>query len=398
MQEKVQSGQRWKPPSAAAHNATAEATEFYHRHMRLGVPGNFAPGRQSTTVLVRNDSGADITDRFPVLGLDDVVITPTANEGEFLRGPLFSAKKVAIETHYHKTCIAQQPLRDGEIGPAVIDGVTHCKIDVQHADDRWAGPIDDDTGNLISGYGSARILYKESGTGDKWAVVQLGAHAPQRWVPFENGNGAEIPAYGLVLLAEPTDTASGVLKSTASGNAYTRPFAANGPVAVAAGAYGLCTLDFPAWLQYNATGTPDALDIFGSVAGSSVVSCLTTNTTNHNLTPGGFVLLGPNRTTPARGLMQYDQRFLTPEWVRFTLAEDLTTAMQSASANDFNTWGTSAALGNGSLTVWNIPDEENSGSFIFSGTEGATGLAVAQRSASQTLYWIVWIKCAESCG
>jgi hypothetical protein len=56
--------------------------------------------------------------------------------------------------------------------------VSIVQIDVQGSGDTYASPIASDAAKLKSGTsGSARILYKEAGTGIKWAVVQFPASA-----------------------------------------------------------------------------------------------------------------------------------------------------------------------------------------------------------------------------
>ena len=73
------------------------------------------------------------------------------------------------------------------------------EIDVQDEEDEYADVADAEAGRLKSGLrGAAQILWKESGTGEKWAVVRVGpsppfdvilvAHAAEQfaWVEEEN--------------------------------------------------------------------------------------------------------------------------------------------------------------------------------------------------------------------
>jgi hypothetical protein len=67
------------------------------------------------------------------------------------------------------------PLANGQIGPAVIDGVVQCRINVKRESDPCAELKAGDATCLQSGRdGSALILWKESGTGTKLAVVRIG--------------------------------------------------------------------------------------------------------------------------------------------------------------------------------------------------------------------------------
>ena len=66
----------------------------------------------------------------------------------------------------------------GEIGRACISGVCPVRVDVNDEDDQFADVKDGEATMLESApTGSARIIWKESGTGTKWAVVRLGGGA-----------------------------------------------------------------------------------------------------------------------------------------------------------------------------------------------------------------------------
>lgn len=131
-------------------------------------------GRANTdgTVLIRNDSGGD-EDRFHVLGLGDVIITPTDNEGSFTAGPVFSGVTPTAE-HAGTFAVLMEPLKSGVIGRARVSGHCVARVDVQDADDDRCGAVVG-SGVLESNTdGAAQILWKEAGTGEKWAVVRFG--------------------------------------------------------------------------------------------------------------------------------------------------------------------------------------------------------------------------------
>ncbi|MEQ8789451.1 MAG: hypothetical protein RIC55_24365 [Pirellulaceae bacterium] len=395
---KVAPGQKFQP-SASEWNAMVDAARdrLERRFARPSAPTAYESG-QATVVRVRNDTEEEL-DRFAVVGLDEMLIQHDDNFPAFASQPTFTAVKPQIEQHHQRFAVIQQPLRKGQVGPAVIHSLTVCKVDVQHTADAFCAPVDEQTTSLVSGAGTCRILSKLTSTGEQWAYVQLGAHSPQQWLPFENGSGAAIPAYGLVLLQDPTD---GVLKARtySESGPYRNPFAVNGPVAVANGSHGLCTMDFPAWIAYEAAAAVEFGDTFGFEQGNGKLQCIDTGDADFSTTVGGFRLVGPRRTNPDRGLMVWDQRFLTREIIRFTLSESLTTADSTASATVRFIHGTVGAMGNGSLLVYNqLDDSDESGStYIFSGSAGDTGLAYADRQGGVTLYYILWVECAETCG
>ena len=88
------------------------------------------------------------------------------------------------EDHVGKFAILLEPIADGKIGVGCLGGVCPVKIDVEDEDHGYADIADAEAGNLKScDCGAAQILWKEDGTGTKWAVVRLGVPpAPFRYV------------------------------------------------------------------------------------------------------------------------------------------------------------------------------------------------------------------------
>ena len=85
------------------------------------------------------------------------------------------------DTHSGNFVILQEPLKDGDIGSGLISGVCPVSIDVSNSTHKFADVAEGQTANLKSGpFGAAQILWKESGTGLKWAVVQMGLPAGYR--------------------------------------------------------------------------------------------------------------------------------------------------------------------------------------------------------------------------
>jgi hypothetical protein len=115
-----------------------------------------------TRILVRNDTGGDV-DRFGVVKIGDVLITPDLNEDEYANRRAFVGESPAAGAAF---AVTQQPIPAGECGWAVVLGVTTCTLNVADAADTHAGPAAGDVADLATGAtGPARILYKESGTG-----------------------------------------------------------------------------------------------------------------------------------------------------------------------------------------------------------------------------------------
>ena len=140
-------------------------------------------GGASGAVLIRNDSGAD-QEQNAVLGIDGIVFSPTDNEGEFRQRPTLVGTAPAVDYRGSFVVLAE-PIAAGAIGRAWVRGVCAVRIDVTDADHGCADVKDGDSSQLESAEtGAAQILYRESGTGTKWAVVRLGNAPPRGDTPY----------------------------------------------------------------------------------------------------------------------------------------------------------------------------------------------------------------------
>lgn len=178
--KKVRAGQPLHPPAATWNTFIDAARDFLNRSQGIArSPVARAPA-DTGLVLVRNDSGATVN-RFGILGVDSIVISPTANLDEFKNHPVLSVVAPVVPDHSENFVILTEPLAhqaaaaDRTIGSAVIDGLAVVQVDVQNADHEFAVLVNAQSTKLKSAVsGPAQIIYKESGTGDKWAVVRLG--------------------------------------------------------------------------------------------------------------------------------------------------------------------------------------------------------------------------------
>lgn len=129
--------------------------------------------RHTGIVVIKNNSGADV-ERFGVLGVDRALFTPTENLDSFQNHVLLSGIRPAASVHAGKFVIALEPIKSGKIGPAYIDGVCPARITFA-GEEPFADVKDNDLASLQAATtGSARVLWKEPGTGVKWAIVLLG--------------------------------------------------------------------------------------------------------------------------------------------------------------------------------------------------------------------------------
>jgi len=172
--KKVQSGSPLVIPAQTFNAFIDAARDFQERQLgqsRTGVPDSIGD-----LVLIKNASGAD-RDRFNILGIDGIVISPTDNLSEFQNRPALSCV-APTEDHADKFVILAEPVKDGCIGRAWATGTCVCRVYVHKEEHTCAYANVGIIGRLkSSSTGSARILWKESGTGLKWAVVRLGNYS-----------------------------------------------------------------------------------------------------------------------------------------------------------------------------------------------------------------------------
>jgi len=169
---KVRSGDPLAIP-ANTFNAFIDAAIAHRQQQNVGG-GRQSAYRQASIVLVRNDSGTDVG-QFGVLGISGVVFDPaTALEGFQGRVALSGVTPVA-GTHEARFVIAAEPIKSGDIGTAYIAGARQVQVSVADANHRFAEIVGGDAAKLASGVaGTAHIIWKEAGTGTKWAIVRFG--------------------------------------------------------------------------------------------------------------------------------------------------------------------------------------------------------------------------------
>jgi len=159
---------------ARAYNAFIDAARD-HQARQQNVDG--APAaelRPGGIVPVKNASGAD-RERFDIVGIDAPIFTPGDNEDSFKNHVALKGILPTEADHAGRFAILLEPLRTGAIGLACVQGICPVKVSVDDEDHACADVNDGQAGSLKSGLGGAAfILWKESGTGEKWAVVKLG--------------------------------------------------------------------------------------------------------------------------------------------------------------------------------------------------------------------------------
>jgi len=113
--------------------------------------------------------------QFAVIALGELIIKPEDNEQEFRANlPIFEAELISEENKDRPIVILQKPLKENHCGTAMLSGITPAKINVESEEHEFA-ELDVENGLKSSEPGSIRVLWKEPETGEKWAIIQIGA-------------------------------------------------------------------------------------------------------------------------------------------------------------------------------------------------------------------------------
>lgn len=124
--------------------------------------------------FVRNDSGSARA-RYDILALSGVVFTPTDNLEAFKAQPLFTGI-VPTLAYVSKFGILIDPVGTAsatKYGRVAVAGTWVVKLQVDHEQHQYCDVAASSVRLTSNWYGSAKIHYKPTGTGEKWAIVRL---------------------------------------------------------------------------------------------------------------------------------------------------------------------------------------------------------------------------------
>lgn len=230
--QKVRPGDPLKIP-AELYNAMIDAVAAVREMRRTG--GNAISGQSSNPFIVhvRNDTGNEV-EQFGIIGIGAPIVTKDDNETEFRNNPKhFSGELPDLEDHAGRWAVVLQHLTEDYTGAAVIGGITPVKVDVVSEAHAFADLKDGDVEKLESAdAGPARILWKETGTGTKWALIKFPEGAAS--LPFD-------PLFAIMSSPQGQDCLFGFLGSDSSriGSLGNLTFAEAGSPLNSANAYDL---------------------------------------------------------------------------------------------------------------------------------------------------------------
>lgn len=130
-------------------------------------------------IIVQNDTGNDRS-RYEVCGVGDPLVDgwDDKDKPEFPQPCSFKVVVPHTPTHVGKFVVLLEDIKSGERGRAAILDVVKVKTYAASSADESLKFADIDDGTMshlkLAPSGSAQVLYRESGTGEKWAIVRLG--------------------------------------------------------------------------------------------------------------------------------------------------------------------------------------------------------------------------------
>ena len=161
---------------AQAYNLFVDAAlDFRSRQHDVETPPT-GGRRASDTIKIKNNSGIDVG-RFQVLGIDGVVFSPQEALQAFQHEIVLSGSVPVTASHAGgRMVICASPIPNGTIGTGWGSGICPVQVSVTEESHHYAEIADSQTAYLASAEsGPCLILWKETGTGLKWALIRFGS-------------------------------------------------------------------------------------------------------------------------------------------------------------------------------------------------------------------------------
>ena len=232
--------------SASDYNSVMDmARSWYGNRNKMTADGNV----QFPSVKIKNESGIDLP-AHAVIGIECVLHSPQKNEEEFRFHTTFTGKIPNLDHHIGRYGITQEPIPNGEIGRCVIDGVTVARLFVVN-ECHWFAEVQEGSTDYLTtdGYGSAIILYKECGLGEKWGVVRISYTDYGKACTVGGNSGTTLPPWM-------TTTTTTPIPQPCSGRCRYTWSAANKAWSLVTNECGL-NPDYTTTTTTTTTGTPD---------------------------------------------------------------------------------------------------------------------------------------------
>ena len=215
---KVQPGDALVIPAATYNGFIDCLVDLRQRQSSVGqsVKGAALP---TGAVLIVNESGGN-RNRFDVLGVAGPFVLPD-DDAQGFRNRVALRCVTPTADHAGRFVVLLEPVADGAVGRAMAAGVTVAVVDITGTDATHVDAAADTYTLADQEGGSARILWREGGTGEQWAVVRLGDATGGSALPAPSAEYQVLQAAGdplafavqhlrlRVLDADPTSPANG---------------------------------------------------------------------------------------------------------------------------------------------------------------------------------------------
>lgn len=168
----IQRGQTLSGIPADSWNAFVDAARKINAGGGRGN-GQASSDRGSTVfVLVRNYSNTPVQ-AGGVIALGEIISSPTARPEVVFEGLRFDGFSPQDEPRPRFYAVALEPIGDTNLGWCVIPGATWAKVNITNEDHRFAEPGATTSYLESKLFRGLPIVWKETGTGEKWAIVSF---------------------------------------------------------------------------------------------------------------------------------------------------------------------------------------------------------------------------------
>ena len=205
--KKVKANDKFNCP-AGTWNKFIDAALYVQQQQDNMQPAGTVRDTKPGVVLVNNQTGSAL-EQFAIVSLGTSFYLPTNGEQKFRNNtPVFTASALSDANKSKPFAITQAPLKDGRCGLATVSGIIPAKVTVSDASHEYAALAA--TGLVSASSGLVRILWKASGTGEQWAIVQLGAASAggQSAIPAVITSGNTLDGYLVAFYANGFDQAA----------------------------------------------------------------------------------------------------------------------------------------------------------------------------------------------
>lgn len=128
-------------------------------------------------IMIRNDTGGDLTIDHAIVGLGDPLIIPDDRSNIVYERPIFEGVTPDEDVHRGRYAVCLGPVFSNQFVLAVVSGWAWCKVTINNADHVEVEVVNGSTAALqtvADGNGSARLLWRAVSGTPRDALVSVG--------------------------------------------------------------------------------------------------------------------------------------------------------------------------------------------------------------------------------